>query len=73
MFLQTLVTNPLHGLPIGPVIEPPHDGAIYIGNYHDLLVNGHFADVPIIMGHTSLEAGPNDMKGKSYLSFLERL
>lgn len=63
------MTNPLHGLPIGPVIEPPHDGAIYTGNYHDLLENGDFADVPIIIGHTSLEAGPNDLSGKYFYEF----
>lgn len=58
-----LMANPLHGLPIGPVIEPPHADAIYTGNYHNLLENGEFADIPIIIGHTSLEAGPNEVDG----------
>lgn len=56
-------------MPIGPVIERPHDGAIYTGNYHDLLESGHFADVPILIGHTSLEAGPNDMNGNYFYQF----
>lgn len=58
-----LVANPFHGLPIGPVIEPPHEEAVYTGNYHKLLEEGDFADIPIIMGHTSLEAGPGEING----------
>lgn len=58
-----LVSNPFHGLPFAPVIEPEHDDAIYSGNYHDLLQKGQIADVPILMGHNSLEAGPEEMNG----------
>lgn len=60
------MTSPLHGLPIGPVIEARHPDAIYSGDYHSQLENGAFADVPLIIGHTSLEAGPKEVNGKSY-------
>ncbi|CAH1975190.1 unnamed protein product [Acanthoscelides obtectus] len=46
---------PLRGLPLGPVIEPKHSGAVITDNSYDLLKKGKFHHVPILMGHTTLE------------------
>ncbi|KAG5877265.1 hypothetical protein JTB14_009761 [Gonioctena quinquepunctata] len=53
--------NPLGGLPIGPVVEPDHAGAIVTGNSHEKLKNGQFHHVPIMIGHTSKEALINSL------------
>lgn len=58
------MSSPLHGLPIAPVMEPPHSDAIYTGSYHTLIEEGKFEDVPIMMGYTSLEAGPGEVNCK---------
>ncbi|CAG9815954.1 unnamed protein product [Phaedon cochleariae] len=51
-----LLSNPLSGLAYGPVIEPDLPGAIITGKSHDMLEKGKFHDIPLIVGHTSLEA-----------------
>lgn len=55
-----MVSDPSGGLPLGPVLESSHSGAVVTGKSHDLLKNGHFNEVPIIIGHTSLEAHSSD-------------
>lgn len=46
----------MNGLPLGPVVEPDHFGSVITGKSYDLLKNGIFNEVPIMIGHTSLEA-----------------
>lgn len=43
-------------MPLGPVIEPESSDAVITGKSYDLQKNGDFNKVPILMGHTSLEA-----------------
>lgn len=62
-----MITNPLEGLPLGPVIEPAHAEAVITGKSHDLLKNGQFNRVPIMIGHTSLEAHSNDGLSCKYI------
>lgn len=57
---QTLLSNPTGGLPLGPVVEPDHAGALVTGNSHEMLKNGNFNTVPIFIGDTSLEARTAD-------------
>lgn len=57
------------GLPLGPVIEHKHANAVITGKSYDLLKSGHFNNVPIFMGHTSLEAHSNNgLTRKYYIS-----
>ncbi|KAJ8955015.1 hypothetical protein NQ318_000447 [Aromia moschata] len=51
-----LSNNPRDGLVFTPVIEPDHDGAIVTKKSHQLLSDGEFNAVPVIIGYTSLEA-----------------
>ncbi|XP_049825070.1 juvenile hormone esterase-like [Aethina tumida] len=48
--------NPLDGLPYGPVMEPDHEGAFFSSKSHELLQNGGFHKVPMIIGYNSEEA-----------------
>ncbi|XP_019879234.2 juvenile hormone esterase-like [Aethina tumida] len=48
--------NPLNGLPYGPVMEPDHEGAFFSSKSHELLKNGGFLKVPMIIGYNSEEA-----------------
>lgn len=54
------MSEPLHGLPLGPVIERNNSNAVITGKSHDFLQTGQFNNVPIFIGHTSLEANSND-------------
>ncbi|CAH0546942.1 unnamed protein product [Brassicogethes aeneus] len=45
-----------NGLPIGPVVEPDHEGAVFTGKSHEMLSQGVFNRVPLIIGHNSQEA-----------------
>ncbi|CAG9856921.1 unnamed protein product [Phyllotreta striolata] len=57
----TLVkNNPLAGLVFSPVIEPPHEGAFFSSYSHQLLSEGKFNRVPVIMGINSNEANVID-------------
>lgn len=51
-----LTVNLRDGLIFAPVIEPEHEGALFTGRSHQMLEEGQFHDVPIIIGYTSLEA-----------------
>ncbi|XP_023309934.1 venom carboxylesterase-6-like [Anoplophora glabripennis] len=55
---STLITleNPLEGLFFSPVIEPEHDGAIVVGMSDELLQQGAFNKVPVLLGLNSNEA-----------------
>ncbi|KAJ8984446.1 hypothetical protein NQ317_012510, partial [Molorchus minor] len=55
---STLVAlgNALEGLFYGPVIEPECEGALFVYKSDQLLSEGHFHRVPVIMGFTSNEA-----------------
>ncbi|KAL1498381.1 hypothetical protein ABEB36_009188 [Hypothenemus hampei] len=55
-YVAIAVENIFTGLPLGPVIEPEHDEAIITGKSHDLLQNGNFNKVPVIVGLNSNEA-----------------
>lgn len=55
-----MISNPTGGLPLGPVTELVDSGAVITGRSYDLLQNGHFNQVPLIIGHTSLEAFSNN-------------
>lgn len=50
-----LEDNPRNGLIFTPVVEPKHDGAFFSEKSHELLRNGNFARVPLIVGYNSLE------------------
>ncbi|XP_049825184.1 venom carboxylesterase-6-like isoform X25 [Aethina tumida] len=50
------VRNPLNGLPYGPVMEPDHEGAVFSSKSYELLQNGNFHKVPMIIGYNSEEA-----------------
>ncbi|XP_049825157.1 juvenile hormone esterase [Aethina tumida] len=57
IYLYTIGTrNPLSGLPYGPVMEPDHEGAFFSSKSHELLQNGGFHKVPMIIGYNSEEA-----------------
>nr|XP_023018925.1 venom carboxylesterase-6-like [Leptinotarsa decemlineata] len=62
-FSDSLRDNPLGGLPLGPVIEPEHQGAIITGNSYEKLKKGQFHHIPIIIGHTSREALLESLSG----------
>lgn len=51
------------GLLFAPVIEPEHEGAILTRRSHQLLEEGHFHDVPIVMGYNSMEALLDEIPG----------
>lgn len=55
-----MISSPLTGLPLGPVIEPSSNNAVITAKSQDLLKKGQFNAVPIIAGHTSVEAHSND-------------
>lgn len=60
-----MISDPSGGLPMGPVTEPEHSGAVITGKSYELLHNGHFNQVPMIIGHTSLEAvSPDGLSSK---------
>lgn len=67
--LQAFLNNPTGGLPLGPVVEPESSGAIITGKSYDLLKNGDFNKVPILIGHTSLEAHSNEGLSSKYNLF----
>nr|WCC58198.1 carboxylesterase [Pharsalia antennata] len=48
--------NPLEGLFFSPVIEPAHVDAIVVGKSDELLQNGAFNKVPVLLGFNSNEA-----------------
>ncbi|KAJ8955021.1 hypothetical protein NQ318_000453 [Aromia moschata] len=56
-------SNPRDGVIVGPVIEPEHEGAVFSGRSYQELLKGNFHRVPLIVGHTSLEAYLNDIPG----------
>ncbi|CAH1119274.1 unnamed protein product [Phaedon cochleariae] len=56
MTKQLVSSNPLNGLVYGPVIEPDLPGAVITGKSHELLSEGKFHDIPLMVGYTSLEA-----------------
>ncbi|KAJ8920365.1 hypothetical protein NQ315_005229 [Exocentrus adspersus] len=56
MMGKFLSQNLRDGLVVAPVIEPEHEGAVLTGKSHQLLSDGQFHKVPIIIGYTSLEA-----------------
>lgn len=64
--LQTLLKDPFGGLPLGPVAETESLDAVITGKSHDLLKSGQFNQVPIIMGHTSLEARTGNALSSKY-------
>lgn len=43
-------------MPMGPVMEPEHEGAIITEKSHKLLQSGQFNKVPVIIGLNSNEA-----------------
>ncbi|XP_066143101.1 juvenile hormone esterase-like [Euwallacea fornicatus] len=55
-YVAIAVDNIFNGLPIGPVIEPEHDDAIFTKKSHELLRTGNFNTVPTIIGLNSNEA-----------------
>lgn len=55
-FKAVAIDNIFNGLPIGPVIEPEHNDAIFTGKSHELLRTGTFNKVPVIIGLNSNEA-----------------
>nr|CAI5868612.1 unnamed protein product [Callosobruchus analis] len=55
LFWKLLADPPLRGLPLGPVMEHNHSGAIIVNRSYELLEKGKFHRVPILIGHTSLE------------------
>ncbi|CAH0546940.1 unnamed protein product [Brassicogethes aeneus] len=48
--------NIRNGLPIGPVMEPNQEGAVFSGKSYEMLSKGIFNRVPLMIGHTSQEA-----------------
>ncbi|CAH0547347.1 unnamed protein product [Brassicogethes aeneus] len=54
--LNIATINIRNGLPIGPVMEPDHKGAVFSNKSYELLSKGIFNRVPLIIGHTSQEA-----------------
>lgn len=63
--------NMREGLLFAPVIEPEHDGAVLTGRSHELLENGDFHQVPIIIGYTSLEALLSEIPGKGQWNLVQ--
>lgn len=57
----------MNGLPLGPVTEPMGLGAVITEKSHDLLKKGQFNNVPIMIGHTSLEAQSSNLLSRKYL------
>lgn len=53
--LQITFENPLEGIMYGPVIEPPHNGALFSSYSDELLRQGGFHRVPILTGVNSNE------------------
>ncbi|XP_030756467.1 pyrethroid hydrolase Ces2e-like [Sitophilus oryzae] len=56
VYLAIALDNLLNGMPIGPVREPEHEGAVFTSRSHEDLKNGHFHKVPVIVGLNSNEA-----------------
>lgn len=56
VIFQIVLENPLAGIMYGPVIEPPHSGALFSSYSDELLRLGGFHKVPILTGVTSNEA-----------------
>ncbi|KAJ8920376.1 hypothetical protein NQ315_005242 [Exocentrus adspersus] len=63
MMGKFLSQNLRDGLVVAPVIEPEHEGAVLTGKSHQLLSDGQFHKVPIIIGYTSLEARLSEIPG----------
>ncbi|XP_045467881.1 venom carboxylesterase-6-like [Harmonia axyridis] len=49
-------SNPRDGFIFAPVIEPKHEGAFFTEKSYELLREGKFSQVPVIVGYNSLEA-----------------
>ncbi|KAF7266119.1 hypothetical protein GWI33_020491 [Rhynchophorus ferrugineus] len=56
VYLAIAIDNVLNGLPMGPVKEPDHEGAVFSSRSHEDLKNGAFQRVPVIIGLNSNEA-----------------
>jgi len=55
MLTQLIISNPLQGLVFAPVVEPQHPNAVITEKSYQLLAEGKFHQVPILMGYNSLE------------------
>ncbi|KAG5887779.1 hypothetical protein JTB14_035126 [Gonioctena quinquepunctata] len=53
---ETLITSAMRGSVFAPCKEPAHDGAVVLEPSHEILRNGNFNRVPIIIGFNSQEA-----------------
>lgn len=74
MLLQITLENPLAGIMYGPVIEPPHNGALFSTYSDELLRQGGFHKVPILTGVNSNEgAAVREIPGslKIFIAFCE--
>ncbi|XP_050302252.1 esterase FE4-like [Anthonomus grandis grandis] len=55
-YVAIAVDNIFNGIPMGPVVEPEHEGAFFTQKSHEMLRTGQFNKVPVLMGLNSNEA-----------------
>ncbi|XP_066143814.1 juvenile hormone esterase-like [Euwallacea fornicatus] len=71
VYNQVFAVNPLRGLPWAPIIEAEGPDAVFTKNSDEFLKNGEFpSKVPIMIGHTSNEAGHAFRLPDTLLSYL---
>ncbi|KAK4881475.1 hypothetical protein RN001_004794 [Aquatica leii] len=67
---EALTGNLLNGLPFGPIIEPPHIGAVVTNYSYEQLKNGLFHRIPYLMGINSQEGKPFEHDINAIRSYL---
>ncbi|CAG9761134.1 unnamed protein product [Ceutorhynchus assimilis] len=55
-YVAIAVDNMFNGMPLGPAVEPEHEGAVITGKSHELLRTGQFNKIPVMLGLNSNEA-----------------